>query len=91
MDVGYIGFVNSRVTLDLLMDIHQKSTSLKTFLPIGIGLMGGRNMYCVNNMWWSTTMGCSFIWTSSTHGHTMTLTSFTNQTSTRINGNSLFT
>jgi hypothetical protein len=63
-----------------LMGPSSKSISLGTIQPIVVGLMGGKRCIAWTTQLWWTTMNWSFIWTSNTQGHTMTLVSFTNQT-----------
>jgi len=53
--------------------------------------MGGKRCIAWTTQWWWTTTSCSYIWTSSTLGHSTTSVSCGSYTSTWTNVNILFT
>jgi hypothetical protein len=72
--LGYVKFINGTfINISKLYNIQ----------PMKLGLMGER---CIawTSQWWWTIVGYSYIWTSSTQIHTMTLLFFTNWTSTKF-------
>ncbi len=82
---------NFEATLDLLMCSSSKSISSKTILSIQGGLMGKNKCITLTTWWWLITIGCSYTWTSSKWGHTMTSIFYASVTSTKIGVNILCT
>ncbi len=68
----WFNFYNFKVAMDLLMGPSSQFVGPWKILCIEVSLMGWKK-YTTLTWWWWTTMGYSYVLTSSTQGNIMTL------------------